>query len=143
MNTNFYTILDCEISSSEKEICTNYKKKIKKLVNQLDNLNENKSSIDFNSKLQNIKNEIKLLKTSKFILINKDLRKKYNLILNDKDSMSTFSKAEYVNSNQIIESDALNSLTSNTASRRDLKLDFDKRSESLSNRVFQTFEFEQ
>ena len=140
MNTNFYTILDCEISSSEKEICTNYKKKIKKLVNQLDNLDENKNSIDFNLRLQNINNEIKLLKTSKFILINKNLRKKYNLILNDKDNINTF---ESNDSNRTVESDALNSLTSNTASRRDLKLDFDKRSESLSNRVFQTFEFEQ
>ena len=136
MNTNFYNILDCEIRSSEKEIYTNYKKKIKKLVNQLDNLEENKNSIDFNSRLQNIKNEIKLLKTSKFILMNNDLRNKYNLILDNKNTNPK-------DSNQSIEYDELNSLNSNTASRRDLKLGFDKRSESLSNRVFQTFEFEQ
>lgn len=138
MNTNFYTILDCEISSSEKEICTNYKKKIKKLVNELDNLDKNKNSIDFNLKLQNIKNEIKLLKTSKFILIDKNLRKKYNLILNNKDNIDNINSI-----GRTVELDPLNSLNSNTASRRDLKLDFDKRSESLSNRVFQTFEFEQ
>ena len=131
MNTNFYTILDCKISSSEDEINANYKKKIKGLVKQLDNLEDKNNSQQINQTnelSQKIKNEIKLLKTSKFILTDKKLRKKYNLILKNGD-----------NKNQIMEIES----NDNTASRRDLKLDFEKRSETLSNRIFQKFDFEE
>tara|TARA_X000000950_G_C13395686_1_gene450024 strand:+ start:84 stop:479 length:396 start_codon:yes stop_codon:yes gene_type:complete len=131
MNTNFYTILDCKISSSEDEINTNYKKKIKSLVKQLDNLEDKNNSQQINQineLLQKIKNDIKLLKTSKFILTDQKLRKKYNSILKNGEDK-----------NQIMEIES----NDNTASRRDLKLDFDKRSEKLSKRIFQKFDFEE
>ena len=131
MNTNFYTILDCKISSSEDEINTNYKKKIKSLVKQLDNLEDKNNSQQINQineLLQKIKNDIKLLKTSKFILTDQKLRKKYNSILKNGEDK-----------NQIMEIES----NDNTASRRDLKLDFDKRSEKLSKKIFQKFDFEE
>jgi DnaJ-class molecular chaperone len=113
MNTNFYSLIDCNIESSVDEINNRYKQKINKYIT--DN-----SISDFN---QNIKNDIKLLKMAKYILTDKVLRKKYDLIITSK-----------------INDANLNS-DSNTASRKDFKLSLTEKNDLLSDRIFERFNF--
>jgi len=101
MDTNFYSLIDCNIESTIEEIKNGYKNKINKYISD----NNNSS---FN---QDIKNEIKLLKMAKYILTNKILRKKYDaLLLNSENSTASrkdfklsFSEKNDILSNRIFE----------------------------------------
>lgn len=65
LTIDFYSLLDCNLGSEKKEIIQNYKQKISKFSDK---------------KLTNDdKKEIKNLKLAKFILLDDDLREKYNI----------------------------------------------------------------
>lgn len=115
MDTNFYSVIGCTIKSSKDEINQGYKNKIKKFTN-LDEYD------------QNTKNEIKLLKTAKYILLDDNLRSKY-------DNMIRNNYLEDQNNLRI------NTDVNNTASRRDFRLD-NENSDKLSNRIFERFNFD-
>ena len=115
MDTNFYSVIGCNIKSSKDEINQGYKNKIKKFIN-LDEYD------------QNTKNEIKILKTAKYILLDDNLRSKY-------DSMIKNNYLEDQNDLRI------NTDINNTAPRRDFRLD-NENSDKLSNRIFERFNFD-
>ena len=116
MDNDFYSIIGCKIKSSNEELIKSYKSKIKNF--------EKDSEYD-----QEIKNEIKLLKIAKYVLTDETLREKYN---------------KMIDNNYLEEQTELriNLDDNNTASRRDLKLDKNEKSDALSNRIFERFEFE-
>jgi curved DNA-binding protein CbpA len=65
LTIDFYSLLDCNLGSEKKEIIKNYREKINKFSGK---------------KLTNDeKKEIKNLKLAKFILLDDDLREKYNI----------------------------------------------------------------
>jgi DnaJ-class molecular chaperone len=116
MDNDFYSIIGCKIKSNNDEILKSYKNKIKKFEKE----------IEYD---QQTKNEIKLLKIAKYVLTNEILRDKYD---------------KMINNNYLEEQNELriNLDDNNTASRRDLKLDQTEKSDALSNRIFERFEFE-
>ena len=72
MDNDFYSIIGCKVKSSKEEILQKYKEKIKKYEELLE--------YD-----QKTKNDIKLLKTAKYVLTDDDLREKYDSIQSYKD----------------------------------------------------------
>ena len=116
MDNDFYSIIGCKIKSSKEEIIKCYREKIKSYEEE----------VEYN---QQTKNEIKLLKTAKFVLTNDHLREKYDDII----------KNNYLeNQNEL----RINFDDNNTATRRDFKLDQNEKSDALSNRIFERFEFD-
>ncbi len=116
MDNDFYSIIGCKIKSSKEEIIKSYKERIKKYEEET----------EYN---QQTKNEIKLLKTAKFVLTNDNLREKYNNIIQN----------NYLeNQNEL----RINFDDNNTASRRDFKLEQNEKSDALSNRIFERFDFD-
>lgn len=118
MNTNFYYILGCKMESSLDEIKNGYKIKINKI------LETNDSELTLEEK-----NQIKLLKISKFVLTDTNLRKKYNDILNEKSN-------DFMDTSTITKQSDLS-----TASRKDLKIQAaaDENFDKLSERVFERY----
>lgn len=116
MDNDFYSIIGCKVKSTKEEILNNYKEKIKKY----------QMLIDYDQKT---KNEIKLLKTAKHVLTDDILREKY-------DSMLENNYLEDQNDIRMSFDD------NNTASRRDYKLKQNEKSDALSDRIFQRFEFD-
>ncbi len=116
MDNDFYSIIGCKVKSSKEEVLQKYKEKIKKYEELLE--------YD-----QKTKNDIKLLKTAKYVLTDDDLREKY-------DSMLENNYLEDQNDIRMSFDD------NNTASRRDFKLEQNEKSDALSNRIFERFEFD-
>ncbi len=121
---DLYEVLDVDFGCNEDEINSQYRKKIKKFSKIL--LRNNK--LTFEEKL-----EIKTLKVAKYVLENKFLRKKYDLlkILEDSDESKGSIKSDNSEKQKYTELE-----TYDIPLRKDKRLDYD----ALSSRQFERFE---